>query len=87
MFITKKVLAKKLTDYLYHRLSLTELVGWAEEVMMEGDFEEKDYETLREITARIGLADARAFGLTWEACEQFLNQLGYIVRVEITAQA
>jgi len=86
MYITRKILADKLSDYLLHHLSLSELVAWAEEVMMEGDFEEKDYDTLKEITGRIGLADVRAFGLTWETCERFLNQLGYIVQVDIKAQ-
>jgi hypothetical protein len=27
----------------------------------------------------------RAFGLTWEDCEQLLRQLGYSARVEIVA--
>lgn len=33
--------------------------------------------------ARLGLADVRAFGLTWEDCEQVLRELGYGARVEI----
>jgi len=34
--------------------------------------------------SRLGVADVKAFGLTWEDCEQFLKQLGYSVRVEVT---
>ncbi len=40
---------------------------------------------LAEIVARLGRADARAFGLTWEECEQLLHQLVYKAHVEITA--
>jgi hypothetical protein len=77
------MVADRLTAYLRHELSLPELVDWAENVMMEGDFEEENYETLREIVSRLGVADVKAFGLTWEDCERFLNQLGYAVRVEV----
>lgn len=38
---------------------------------------------LREIVSRLGVSDVRIFGLTWEGCEQFLNKLGYVVKVEI----
>jgi hypothetical protein len=33
----------------------------------------------------LGVADVRAFGLTWEDCEQLLRQLGYTARVDIIA--
>lgn len=36
----------------HHRLSLSELVEWAESVMQDGDFEDVDYGTLREIVGR-----------------------------------
>jgi hypothetical protein len=34
--------------------------------------------------ARIGVADVRAFGLTWEDCEQSLMDLGYRTEVQIS---
>lgn len=83
--ITTKIVAEKISAYLHHKLKLSELVDWAENIMMEGDFEKENYETLRKIVSRLGVADVKAFGLTWEDCEQFLNQLGYTVRVEVTA--
>ncbi len=42
-------------------------------------------ERIRDVVARLGLADVRAFGLTWEDCEQFLESLGYSARVEVVA--
>jgi hypothetical protein len=59
------------------------LVDWAENAMMEGEFDERDMDALRRVIARLGVADVRAFGLTWEECEQALRQLGYSARVDI----
>ena len=41
---------------------------------------------IRDFVARIGFADIRAFGLTWDDCEQLLAQLGYSARVSIVAR-
>jgi len=84
MKITHQEVAQKLIDYLQHRITLTELVDWAEVAMMEAEFDERDFETLRDIVSRLGLADVRAFGMTWEDCEDFLSRLGYRVSVEVS---
>ncbi len=78
------MVAQKLTDHLQHHISQEELVGWAESAMMEADFAEGDFETLREIVSRLGLADVRAFGMSWEDCEEFLARLGYRVNVMVS---
>ena len=82
--ITREEVASKLRDYLYHRISLEELVDWAEEVMREEEFEEEHLETLRKVIGRLGVADVRAFGLTWKDCEEMLESLGYQVKIEIS---
>ena len=87
MKITRQGVAQKLIDYLYHRITLAELVDWAESAMMEADFEEQDFEILREIVGRVGLADVRAFGMTWEDCKDFLSRLGYCVSVTVSETA
>jgi len=84
MKVTRQKLAQKLTDYLNNRITLAELVDWAESAMMEADFEEQGFEMLRDIISRIGLADVRAFGMTWEDCEDFLSRLGYRVSITIS---
>ncbi len=76
MIITRQQVAQKLTDYLRNQLSLEELVDWAERIMFDGDFAPQDHVLLRDIVSRIGLADVRAFGLTWEDCQDFLSQMG-----------
>lgn len=50
---------------------------------MDEDFEERTFEVVRDITSRLGLADVRAFGLTWEDCERHLSRLGYRAKVEV----
>jgi len=83
--ITLRIVADKLTAYLHGELTLSDLVDWAENIMMESDFEESNFEILREIVSRLGVADVKVFGLAWEDCEQFLTHLGYKIRVEVTA--
>ena len=82
--VTRRDVVGKLKDYLHHRISLAELVGWAEDAMREEEFEEPDFEELRDVVSRLGVADVRAFGLTWEDCEGMLNRLGCRVNIEIS---
>lgn len=83
MALTRQIAAQRLVDYLQHRIAVAELVDWAETAMMDEEFEEEYCELLRDIISRIGLANVRAFGLTWEDCEDFLSRLGYKVSVTV----
>jgi cobyrinic acid a,c-diamide synthase len=85
MTIEKQTVADKIAAYLHHQISLAQLVDWAENALMEGEFAEKDMAALRDVTSRLGVADVRAFGLSWEDCEQLLKQLGYAARVDVVA--
>ena len=85
MMITKQTAAAKIAAYLHHELTLAELVDWSENALMDGEFDETDATAIAKVTARLGVADVRAFGLTWEDCEELLNQLGFISRVEVVA--
>lgn len=84
MKLTRQNVAHKIIDYLYHRITLSELVNWAEMSMMEADFEEKDYDVLRDVISYLGLADVKAFGIAWEDIENFLRRLGYRVNLKVT---
>ncbi|MFM8887414.1 MAG: hypothetical protein ACKOKC_13520 [Chthoniobacterales bacterium] len=64
---------------------MKQLVDWSERAMMEGEFAEADMSSLRSVVSRLGLADSRAFGLSWEDCEDFLQRLGYAARVDVVA--
>jgi hypothetical protein len=85
MQLTCVAVARKLAAYLHHEIPLNELVAWANVAMMEADFEEAYYDAIRDVVARLGLADVLAFGLTWEDYAHILKQLGYDARVEIVA--
>ena len=82
--IARDDVAEKLNDYLHHRLDLDQIVSWAELAMMDADFDPSDFDNIRDIVARIGLADVRVLGLTWQDCENFLNRLGYRVHLDVT---
>ena len=83
MIVNREVLAAKLLAYLNRQITLAGLVDWAEQVMQEGDFAEEDYKTIRDIVARLGLADVAEFGLSWDEIVGILEQLGYQVHVEV----
>jgi cobyrinic acid a,c-diamide synthase len=83
MKITRQTVADKIAAYLRHEITLAQLVDWAEKAMLDGEMDESDASTIAEVVARLGVADVRAFGLTWEDCEQLLKRLGFAARVEV----
>ena len=80
--IKRQTLRDHLVDYLNHKITLAQLVDWAEKVLNEEALDPEDAPALRNIIARIGVADVKAFGLTWEDCYEFLSSLGYRVEVQ-----
>ena len=85
MTITKQTVADKIAAYLHHEITLAQLVDWAEQAMLDGEFAEGEAKTLATVIARLGVADVRAFGLAWEDCEELLRKLGFSPRVEIVS--
>jgi len=83
VMITREVVASRIRDYLQHRITRAALVAWAEDALMDGEFDDHDLDTIRDITSRLGLADVREFGLSWEDCEAYLSRLGYRAKVEV----
>jgi hypothetical protein len=81
--ITREAVVSQLRDYLQRRITRAALVDWAEHAMLDEEFDDQDLDTIRDITARLGLADVREFGLSWEDCEGFLSRLGYRARVDV----
>lgn len=77
--INKQETAQKIINYLHHNTQLEELVDWAENAIMEEDFEN---ESLRNIVAEIGVANTKPFGLQWQDFENIMQQLGYRLKVE-----
>lgn len=84
MFVTKDILTDKLTKYLNNEISLDDLVDWAEKMLCEEDFDKKSFELIRDILSRLGLADVKEFGLSWEDCREYLHRLGHTATVSIS---
>lgn len=85
--ITKKIIAEKLLAYLQHRLSLEDLVNWAEESLIDSNYEDDNFHTIRNTLARLGLADVKSFGLEWKDCETLMENLGFKLQVNVRALA
>ncbi len=85
MKVTRQIAARKLQAYLKGRLETAELVAWAEQAMLEGNFAPTEAPVLRKVVPRLGVADVRAFGLEWTDCVQMLRQLGYRARIDVVA--
>jgi hypothetical protein len=81
MLITKEAIRDQLLAYLNRAITLGQLVDWAEDVLCDGEVAEQDATVLRDVVARIGLADVREFGLSWDDCYELLSRLGYAVQV------
>jgi hypothetical protein len=79
------MVAEKIGNWLHHELTLDELVDWAEKAVQNEDFAEPDAGDLAAVVGRLGVADVRNFGLSWEDCEQLLKKIGYTAHVDITA--
>ena len=83
MVITKQTVADQIAAYLRHGITQAQLVDWSENALMEGEFDGRDAAAISAVVARLGVADVRAFGLTWADCEELLGQLGFSARIEI----
>ena len=55
-------------------------------MIVDANFEDEHFELLRDILARIGLADVREFGLSWDDCNDYLHKLGYDIKVEVSEE-
>ena len=81
MVITKETVRDWLLAYLNGTLPLAQLVDWAEAAARQGELDSPDAEVLRDIIARLGMADVRQSGLRWEDAHEALARLGYQAQV------
>jgi hypothetical protein len=78
--ITNEILSKKLIAYISGIFPLPELVDWCENAVMSEEFEN---DSAFEIVSKIGLADVKEFGLTWEDLSIYLNKIGFKLKLEL----
>ncbi len=75
MMITRNTVASQLRDYLQHRTTRSALVDRAERATMDEEFDERDLDTIRDITSRLGLADGRRVGRGVEGAPASYTQI------------
>lgn len=85
MSISKQTVASKIAAYLHHEITMGDLVDWSERALLNEEFAESDSAILAEVIGRLGVADVRAFGLTWDDCEELLRKLGFVSRIEVVS--
>lgn len=85
--LTRKDIAQYLGDYLNHRITLNVLVDWAENAIMQGDVEEGNEKLIMQALGRIAAADVKEFGLLWEDCEDIMQKLGFVIKVDVLKAA
>jgi hypothetical protein len=79
---TRLLLLHQLDLYLNQQLTLSELVTWAENALIEPSIpEDEDAEIIMDTLTYLGAADTRGFPLTWDILSQFIQRLGGSVRV------
>lgn len=81
--ITRQIVADRIAAYLRHDVTLSQLVDWSEDVLLNADLVESDAPLLADVIGRLGVADVRAFGLAWEDCEEVLRRIGFAPRIEV----
>ncbi len=80
--ITKQIVAEQFLKYLNHKITLAELVDWAEQAIMNGGLEPNDTKKLMNVLGKIAAADVKEFGLFWEDCEAIMTDLGFVLKVD-----
>lgn len=82
MIITRQAVREQLMAYLNQRITLAELVDWAENTFVDATLApDEDVDMLNDILAYLAAADSPQFPLTWDICADFLDRLGVKVRV------
>lgn len=80
--IARQIILERLDAYLNHQITLTELVDWAENALIEPDIPENENAgLLMDVLMYLGAADTRGFPLTWDILSDCMDKLGGSVRV------
>ena len=78
MEITKEILAHKILEYLNRRITAKDLAVWAEDAMVESDYQEKYFSIIADALAAIGAIDVKGFELPIAFYLNVLMKLDYL---------
>lgn len=82
MVITLDSVFEKLREYMNRSITVDELADWALNAILVYEFEGKNYEAIRNILCRLGLANIKSYGITWDDCKNYFSILGYKVNIQ-----
>ena len=77
MKVTREILAGKILELLNRRITTSALAEWAEEVMIEGDYEDDYFEEISDALAHIGVMNVEGFELPVVKLLNILDSLNY----------
>jgi len=75
MQVTNHILSEKINQYLEEKLSNTDLAHWAEDVMVDGDYQEEYFDTIADAISSIASIDVKGFELSNEFFYEILEKL------------
>ena len=78
--ITAQRAVERIRDYLVHKITLAELVDWAENSLIDGEFIHEDSKQLFDIAAHLGLSDSNQFALSLDELESIVDPLKRHIR-------
>mgnify|MGYP000378818431 CR=1 FL=1 len=78
MKITKELLAGKILEYLNRRIAANDLAVWAEDAMIESDYQDEYFTEIAETVAKIGLMNVKGFELPIAFFLNVLIKLDYL---------
>jgi hypothetical protein len=88
MIVTRRSVSEKLLAYLNRRISLAQLVDWAEGTFVDATLSpDEDIDLLNDILAYLAAADTAQFPLTWDVCTEFMDRLGVPIQVIATKRS
>ncbi|MDX1939903.1 MAG: hypothetical protein SFU99_05080 [Saprospiraceae bacterium] len=78
MQITRELLAGKILEYLNRRIAAEDLAVWAEDAMIESDYQEEYFTEIAEGLAKIGVMNVKSFELPVAFFLNLLIKLDYL---------
>ncbi len=78
MEITKEILASKILEYLNRKIPANDLVLWAENAMLDGNYQNEYFSEISDTLAKIGLINVKSFELPIAFYLNILIKLDYL---------
>ncbi len=82
--ITRQIVADNIDKYLKQRITKEQIINWAENAIMNDEFEKEYFDQINNALKKIGVADVKNFDLVWDDYVSILRELGYKITIDIS---